>query len=184
MKASEIDLPRMYVKASISILPFCIYISRLTESPTKNLRLSWMGISHGNIFSSIVPGKKPMSLPIGWTGRETIRREYKLLSPIACCKPAAIAQSVFPDPARPISETNLIDGSKSISIAKLCSLFLGFIFQSGMLVWIIFFKGLWWSSKRAKQVFFGLAMDDNNKYWFEYNFSSISTSSKNIFSSE
>ena len=144
MKALEIDRPRIYVIASISIIPCSICMSRAILSPNKYSKLSRIGAIQGIIFSSIVPGKNPISLPMGWTGRVIISLSYPpwdFVSCRTCSSPHAAAIKVFPVPACPVRETIWMDLSNNKSIAYFCSVFLADNPQISLYVWI-FLRGV------------------------------------------
>ena len=146
--------------------------------PIKNWRLSWMGISHGDIFSSIVPGRNPISFPSGWIGRETITLEYLAeASSRVCSSAAAMAQRVFPEPARPIAVTNMIFGSIKASSKNDCSLFLGLIPQAPLLRAIKGSSGSDLLIYFAIALFLSLELEISITYWLGYR----PFSSKNTF---
>ena len=88
----------------------------------KTSRLSSSAPIQGPIFSSSVPGKKPISSPTLTVARVMMISVY-LRSSSTCISPEARAKRVFPVPAVPVSVTKSISGSISILSAKFCSLF-------------------------------------------------------------
>ena len=92
-------------------------------------RASWMGCIQGLSFSSSVPGRKPISLPMEMVGRATTRRRYSR-STIVRLRPAAMASSVLPVPALPMRVTSLTRSSSRASKAKCCSRLRGLMPQT------------------------------------------------------
>ncbi|CSC12481.1 Uncharacterised protein [Vibrio cholerae] len=72
--------------------------------------------SHGIIFSSSVPGRKPIDSPISGVLRVTMILSNILRSTV-CSSAAAIASKVLPLPAAPVRITRSISGSSSASSA-------------------------------------------------------------------
>ena len=64
----------------------------------------------GSIFSSSVPGRKPMSSPSGIVTRVMMISAKRLCSSV-CTSPAASVSSVLPVPAGPRIETKSTSGS-------------------------------------------------------------------------
>ena len=75
---------------------------------------------HGSIFSSSVPGRKPMSSPSGIVTRVMMISTKRFDSSV-CMRPAASVSSVLPVPAGPRIVTKSISGSMSRFSAKFCS---------------------------------------------------------------
>ena len=74
----------------------------------------------GSIFSSSVPGRKPMSSPSGIVTRVMMISAKRFVSSV-CMSPAASVSSVLPVPAGPRMVTKSISGSMSRLSAKFCS---------------------------------------------------------------
>ena len=97
--------PRMKLMALILTL-FLInsLVAARAHSPAlaspliKISKLSCNAPIHGVIFSSSVPGKKPMSSPTGTVMRVMMTSEKRCISSV-CCKAAAIVTNVLPVPA-------------------------------------------------------------------------------------
>ena len=83
-------------------------------------RLSMSAPIHGSIFSSSVPGRKPISSPRGMVTRVMMISTKRLVSRV-CMRPAARASSVLPVPAGPSTVTKSTSGSMSRFSAMFCS---------------------------------------------------------------
>ncbi len=96
------DRPRMTSKGTISMSPRLSAISK-APAPMRSFIASVIGATHGAIFSSRVPGKKPSERPAGTLGRvittlETRRWRRRSAAWVA-------AMNVLPVPAGPITTT-------------------------------------------------------------------------------
>ena len=110
MKLSERILMRLRSRSLVAARP---------QLPPSSLRVSTSRLSmsapiHGSIFSSSVPGRKPMSSPSGTVTRVMMISMKRLRSRVC-------VSSVLPLPAGPSSVTKSISGSMSRLSAKFCS---------------------------------------------------------------
>ena len=133
--------PRIKFRLLILILlRISSFVAALPHSPVlvsvlaKTSRLSSSAPIHGPIFSSSVPGKKPISSPTLTVARVMMISEY-LLSSSTCIRPEARANRVLPVPAVPVSVTKSISGSISILSAKFCSLLRAVTPHAAFLTW-------------------------------------------------
>ena len=83
-------------------------------------RLSISAPIQGSIFSSSVPGRKPMSSPRGIVTRVMMISAKRLFSSV-CISPAASVSNVLPVPAGPRMDTKSMFGSINRFNAKFCS---------------------------------------------------------------
>src|SRR6187551_359063 len=116
MKFSERILMRLRSRSLVAARP------QLPPSPVlvSTSRLSMSAPIHGSIFSSSVPGRKPMSSPSGMVTRVMMISTKRFDSSV-CMSPAASVSRVLPVPAGPRMVTKSISGSMSRLSAKFCS---------------------------------------------------------------
>ena len=117
MKFMLLILMRLRISSLVAARPHSPAVASVLP---RTSRLSSSAPIHGPIFSSSVPGKKPMSSPTLTVARVTMISVYRRSSS-TWVSPAASAISVLPVPAVPVRVTKSTSGSVSRFMAKFCS---------------------------------------------------------------
>ena len=117
IKFNDLTLIRLRIKSCVAARPH----SPASSSPRlRTSKLSSSAPIHGAIFSSSVPGKKPISSPTGTVTRVMMISEYIFLSSTWVSADAKVSK-VLPVPACPSKLTKSTSGSISKFSAKFCS---------------------------------------------------------------